>query len=258
MREAVKVENLSVAYSGIKALEDVSFSVERGDYVAIMGPNGSGKSTLLKTMLGLERPQSGSITLLGQSRESFNQWGKIGYLPQKTGLTNPLFPATVEEIVSMGLLAGKQFPRLPAKEDKARTARALELCGMAALAKKLIGELSGGQQQKALLARAIVSEPELVLLDEPSTALDHESRITFFALLDSIAAAKETTIIFITHDMGEAGRHARKLLMLDTKLVFYGTGGEFCASAEMTNIFGAHTQHIVCHRHDKESGHGHI
>ena len=257
MREALRVENLSVAYSGVKALENVSFSVERGDYVAILGPNGSGKSTLLKTLLGLEKPQSGSITLLGQKRDSFDQWGKVGYLPQKTGVTNPLFPATVEEIVSMGLLAGKRFPRLQSKEDREKTARALELCGITALAKKLIGELSGGQQQKALLARAIVSSPELILLDEPSTALDHESRIAFFTLLDGIARADGTTVIFITHDMGEAGRHAGKLLMLDTSLVFYGTGEEFCKSAAMTGVFGEHTQHLVCHRHDTESRHGH-
>ncbi len=257
MREALKVENLSVSYSGVKALENVSFSVERGDYVAILGPNGSGKSTLLKAVLGLEKPQTGSITLLGQNRESFDQWGKIGYLPQKTGVTNPLFPATVEEIVGMGLLAGKRFPRLPSAEDRNKTARAMELCGITPLAKKLIGELSGGQQQKTLLARAIVSSPELILLDEPSTALDHESRTAFFTLLDGIARAEGTTVIFITHDMGEAGRHANKLLMLDTGLVFYGTGEEFCESKAMTGVFGEHTQHLVCHRHDKETGHGH-
>jgi zinc transport system ATP-binding protein len=119
-----------------------------------------------------------------------------------------------------------------------------------ALRDKKIGELSGGQQQRVIIARALINEPELLILDEPTTAVDPETREKFFAVLDDLNRNKNTTVILITHDTGSAGKYASKLLYFDRAVVFYGTFKDFCESPNMARYFGAYSQHLICHRHD--------
>jgi len=114
----------------------------------------------------------------------------------------------------------------------------------------MIGELSGGQQQRVFLARAIVHEPELLILDEPTAALDPETRERFFAMIQELNGKKGVTIILVTHDIGNIGKYASKLLYLDKKIIFYGSFNDFCLSDEMMGYFGAYSQHVICHRHD--------
>jgi zinc transport system ATP-binding protein len=214
-----------------------------------VGPNGSGKTTLVRALLGVARPASGRIVLFGQDVEQFQDWHKIGYLPQKLDGFNPNFPATVREVVSLGLIAGKPFPRRLGQSDQRAVDRALERLGIAGIGQKLIGELSGGQQQRALIARAIVGDPDLIILDEPSAALDPESREQFFTLLQDLNRNRRVTMILVTHDMGTIGQYADKLLYIDRKIIFYGSFDEFCRSENMTALFGGNAQHIICHRH---------
>lgn len=247
--EIVRTELLSCSYREGRVLEDLSFEVQRGDYVGIVGPNGSGKSTLVKAILGLVSINKGSALLFGIPLSSFHDWHKIGYLPQSLHLVNPVFPATVHETVGLGLLSLKRFPKRLNRADKDKIDITLDELGILELEHKLIGELSGGQLQRVLLARAIVNDPELLVLDEPTAALDPETRGRFYAMIADINRSRGVTVLLVTHDSGTIGKHASKMLYLDKRLLFYGSFAEFCHSPEMSSLFGEHSQHLMCHRH---------
>ena len=243
------VRNLCAGYHGTEALKDVSFSVNPGDYIGICGPNGSGKSTLVKVILGLLAPTSGEISLLGTPQSGFHSWQRIGYLPQGLQFFNPHFPATVNEVVRLGRLAGKGFPKCFDREDAAAVERTMEWMGISQIGGCMIGELSGGLRQRVLLARALVNDPQLLVLDEPTTALDPETRESFYKLIFEMNRDRKATVLLVTHDTATIGKYASHLLYLDKQVVFYGDFDDFCNSTEMTGFFGEHGQHLVCHRH---------
>lgn len=245
----VSTELLSCSYREGKVLEDISFQVEHGDYVGIVGPNGSGKSTLVKALLGLVTISKGSASLFGNSLSNFRDWHKVGYLPQSLHLVNPVFPATVHETVGLGLLSLKRFPKRLNRTDKDKIDLTLDELGISDIKHKLIGELSGGQLQRVLLARAIVNDPELLVLDEPTAALDPETRGRFYAMIADINRSRGVTVLLVTHDSGSIGKHASKMLYLDKKVLFYGSFDQFCCSPEMSSLFGEHSQHLMCHQH---------
>ncbi|MFZ4632563.1 MAG: metal ABC transporter ATP-binding protein [Patescibacteria group bacterium] len=250
MSSIIETKNLSVSYGQTEALSDVSFAIEQGDFVGLAGPNGAGKTTLIKTILGLLPSSSGQIKLFGKSESSFNEWGKIGYLPQKISTINVLFPATSEEVVTLGLLSQKKFPKRILAGDMKKVDDILKELGISNLKKKMLSELSGGQQQKVLLARALVSDPEILIFDEPSTALDPESRESFFKLIQKLNKQKGITVVLITHDTGYIGQYANKLLYIDKSLIYFGKFSDFCASKKMNSYFGKYEQHIICHQHN--------
>ena len=247
--EVVRTEGLCCSYNVGRVLEDISITVEAGDYVGIVGPNGSGKSTLVQALIGLVAISEGRASLFGVPCDNFSSWGRIGYLPQSLRLLNPVFPATVAETVGLGLLSQKRFPRKMTRDDWERVDATLDSLGVYDLRLKLIGELSGGQQQRVLLARALVNSPELLILDEPTAALDPETRERFYALIADINRSQGVTVLLVTHDSGAIGQHATKMLYLDKRVLFYGSFDDFCASEEMSALFGTHSQHLMCHRH---------
>jgi len=242
----VESRNLFINFGSIPVLSDVCFRIERGDYVGLVGPNGSGKSTLIKCILGLLRPASGSVTLFGNDALLMQNREKIGYLPQRIDFFNPRFPSTVAEIISQGLLARKRAGK---DLGKRQTDDMLELLEITGIRNRRIGDLSGGQQQRVFIARALVNEPDLLMLDEPASALDPEMRDHFFSLLRELNGIKRVTIIMVTHDIGGIGEHASKLLYLDKRVIFFGGFDEFCRSENMAQFFGAASQHIICHEH---------
>jgi len=246
MEEIINAKNLGFAYGGNEVVSDVSFSVEKGDYIALLGHNGSGKTTLVKLLLGLLPPSRGSVTIFGTDIGKFRQWQRIGYLPQNIGLFNPMFPATVREVVSLG-----------SWKNPDKVTATLEQMNLIALSDKLIGELSGGQIQRTLLARAIVNQPELLVLDEPVSSIDPETRKEFFEYTARLNKEKKTTILLITHDVGHSVDYTNKLMFMDKKILFYGGYGQFCASPIMEAQFGAEIQHIVCHQDHSKKGHKH-
>lgn len=248
--DVLSVHDLFFHYNSTEILSNISFRMQAGDYLGIVGPNGSGKSTLIKLTLGLLQPSKGTIEVFGTNMANFVDWHKIGYLPQKFNSINPHFPATVREIVALGLLSTKSRPRRITKNDEKAINSVLELVDIIDIKNKLIGELSGGQQQRVLIARALVNEPELLILDEPTTALDPEAREKFYGTLKYLNEQKRMTLIIITHDIGTIGKFASRLLYLDKKVIFYGGFDDFCASSEMSNYFGEFSQHVICHRHD--------
>lgn len=248
--EVITVRNLSFKYNAVEVLSDISFSVNAGDYIGLVGPNGSGKSTLIKIILGLLNPPKGEVSLFGFNTFEMKDLVKVGYLPQKMGSFNPYFPSSVKEIVALGLISKKVFPRRLNKSDETAIDRALKLMNIHDIKDKLIGDLSGGQQQRALIARALVNEPELLILDEPATALDPETRENFYSLLHELNHGKKVTIVLVTHDFGTIGKYASKLLYLDKKIIFYSGFDDFCLSHDMRQFFGEASQHLICHRHD--------
>lgn len=247
--DLLDIKALSCSYNGMEVLRDISFRVKQGDYLGIVGPNGSGKSTLVKTILGLIPPDSGEVHLFGTEQGVFGGWDRMGYLPQRLRFFNPNFPGTVEEVVRLGLLASKDAAIRSGAAAVAAVDRALGLMGVLDLKRRLIGDLSGGQQQRVLLARALVNRPELLILDEPTTALDPETRDIFYSLLENINKSEGTTVLLVTHDTWSIGKYANRFIYVDKRIVFDGTFDDFCRSSEMTAFFGEHAQHLICHRH---------
>ena len=241
----ISTENLTFCYNGIEVLQNISFAVQKGTYLGLAGPNGSGKSTLIKNILGILQPRQGNINLFGQPLAAFREWNKIGYLPQRLAALNTQFPGTVREIVQLGM---------GSKGNSHNLRETLRMMGIEHLSSRLIGELSYGEQQRTMLARALASKPELLIFDEPTTALDPQTRENFYLLTRELNSHHGTTIILITHDTGVLGNYARHLLYLDKKVVFSGTFEDFCASQDMTGLFGPASQHIICHQHDRSNG----
>jgi len=243
----VEIKDLRVSYNEINALENVSFDINAGDYIGIVGPNGSGKTTLIKAILGLI-PFDGKITFQGKSLKEFASKRHIGYLPQKMTFLDPRFPATAEEIIVSGVYCCKKFPIRIERKDHISAEAAMKILGITDLKDRPIGRLSGGQQQRVLLARALVHAPDILILDEPTVALDPVSREGFYATVTKLNRERNVTVLLISHDSGMVGSYASKLLYLDRRLVFYGSFDEFCTSPSMSSYFGA-SQHIICHRH---------
>ena len=170
-------------------------------------------------------------------------------MPQRVNIFNPLFPATVREVVGLGLLSRKKYPKIFEHSDNKRIEKVLGFLGITDLRDHPAAELSGGQQQRVFLARALVADPELLIMDEPITALDPETRGQFFKLIEKMNKEKGVTIIMITHDTSQAGEYAGKLLYLDKQVIFYGAFSDFCHSSEMEKYFGHFAQHLICHQH---------
>ncbi len=246
--DVVSARSLRFTYETRDVLRNISFSLEAGDYVGLVGPNGSGKSTLIRLILGLETPVDGSVSLFGQAPSRFRDWRKIGYLPQKNAALSRFFPATVQEVVALGLVPKRAG--IPVGDGRDALGKALDLMDITDIRDKLIGELSGGQQQRVLLARALIKEPELLILDEPTIAVDPEIRERFLNVLMELNRKRQVTVLLVTHDTASIGKYAKKLLYLDTEIIFYGGFDEFCLSGEMTKVFGSFTQHLICHRHE--------
>ncbi|MGB9715209.1 MAG: metal ABC transporter ATP-binding protein [Thermodesulfovibrionales bacterium] len=245
----IDVKELCFRYNSNDVLNNISFSVSSGDYIGLVGPNGSGKTTLIKIILGILEPEKGTVSLFGINPVNFKERYRIGYLPQRTHF-NPYFPATVREIIFSGLYPKKKKIKNFNKSVEEIINETMKLMDVIDIQNALIGELSGGQLQRVLVGRAIVNEPELLILDEPTTALDPETREKFFHILQELNKIRNTTIILVTHDIGSIGKFASKLLYLDKSIIFYGSFEDFCASKEMGSYFGEFAQHLICHRHD--------
>jgi len=215
MPKVIEVENLSFCYESEPIFSKIGFSVYKGDFIAIIGSNGAGKSTLLRLILGELTPAAGSIRLFDQDIRRFRNWPQIGYVPQAGLRSSVDFPATAEEIVRANLFSQIGLLRFPKKEHAERTRRALELVDMAAYSKRLIGELSGGQQQRVMLARVLVNDPQVMLLDEPTTGVDAQTVRYLYQLLSKFNRESGLTIVMVTHDIGRAADYVSRVLCLE-------------------------------------------
>ena len=230
MREAVlRLSGVTFSYDRHPVLEGIDLEVAAGEFLGLIGPNGSGKSTLVRLALGRLSPDAGSVYLFGEPVEKFRTWHRIGYVSQKSNSFNLGFPATVYEVVASGL-TGKLglFRRIGAKE-RVLIRDTLERLGLSDIAGANIGLLSGGQQQRTFIARALVSRPDLLILDEPTVGVDAESVKQFYRLLDRLRREEELTILLITHDIDEITAAADRIALLNRRIRFCGTPQEFTA-----------------------------
>jgi zinc transport system ATP-binding protein len=218
----LEVRELALGYESHKITENISFTVNSGDYLCIVGENGSGKSTLMKTLLGLQEPISGSIAAGDGLRRN-----EIGYLPQQT-IVQKDFPASVREIVLSGCQGRSGLRPFYTGEEKALAAENMERMGISGLSRRCYRELSGGQQQRVLLARALCATRRLLLLDEPVSGLDPVVTAEMYSLISELNASG-ITIIMISHDIAAALRYASHILHIGSS-IFFGTKDEYLAS----------------------------
>lgn len=209
----LEVKNVSFDYPDKNILKDVSFGVEKGDFLCILGSNGTGKSTLLKLILNILKLRRGEIFINGIPSHKYKNRGSISYVSQKATGFNQDFPATVYEVVSAGLYPSCGFMRFFGKREKLKVFKALKKVGIYNLRNRLVGRLSGGQQQRVFIAKAIVSEPDIIILDEPTVGVDVNAADSICCLLGDLNL-QGYTIIMVTHDLSSVIHHSNKILML--------------------------------------------
>jgi zinc transport system ATP-binding protein len=240
MKKIVEIKNLTIEYPGIKAIDNVSFSVEQNDFLGIIGPNGAGKSTLFSCMLGLNNQYDGSISFFGKNiRESKKYLKDIGYVPQKP-IFEKNFPATVREVVRMGLRR---------KSDENIVDKVLQDVWIHELSHKRIGELSGGQLQRVFIAKALVDEPKILILDEPVTGIDTQSTELFYGILRELNKKQNITIIWSSHDLDAVNRLANKVACLDRTLFFHGISEKFFGDEELVKKYSEASMQKHMHDH---------
>lgn len=250
---AIKLHNVSVQRRGQVILEAVNLELERGAFLGLIGPNGAGKTVLLKVLLGLIKPTSGSVEILGGSVAASR--GKVGYVPQFARF-EAHFPTTVIDAVLMGRLAHAAYGRPFSRIDRAIAERALERVELSELRSRELSKLSGGQIQRVLIARALAIEPELLLLDEPTASLDTRVGKTVYDLLDELA--REMTIVLVSHDIGVIGSHVKTIACLNRRLHYHNT--KDISGAVLAEVYGCpveliahgHAHRVLPHHHGHE------
>src|SRR5690606_13307142 len=222
----------------------------KGVFVGLLGPNGGGKTTLIKIILGMSKPDSGRLTLFDKSLEEFKDWNKIGFVSQKSNSFNKGFPASVYEVVSSGLTSKVGYLRFFNHKHKEKILQAIDAVGMSEYAYENIGNLSGGQQQRVFIARALVSEPELLILDEPTVGVDYENVQRFYELLHELNKRNGITLLLVTHDTGTMTKYATNIACLNKTLHFHGKPEEYenLTEKEMSKLYG-HDVNIISHDH---------
>ncbi len=225
----IEARSVTVAYGETKALQQVSFSIARGDSVAIIGPNGAGKSTLVKVILGMIAPDEGEVIVAGQSKLP------LGYVPQHE-VVNLEFPVTVRDVVMMGRLRQIGWLKLPRKRDWNAADEALDRVGLAALGSRQIGELSGGQRRRAFIARALAQEADILLLDEPMSGVDVNGQADIMNVLDDLNT-QGMTIVMTTHDLDLAFHRFPHVMALKGRMVAFGTPAEVNQPGVLAQVY---------------------
>jgi len=239
-KNIIEVKDVSFSYGNGQVLKGISFQVHKGDYLGIVGPNGSGKTTLIKIILGLLKPQQGSVKVFTS---------RIGYVPQKATNFDENFPVTVREVVAMGRYSKKGlFKRLSSK-DKKIIHKVIEETGILEFADRLIGELSGGQQQKVFIARALATEPEVIFLDEPVTGIDEKSQDDFYNLLRKLNQEKKLTLVLISHDIEKVLEESMHIACIDHTLTCHSSPQEYLKSTSGLDFLGENIKILHHHRH---------
>jgi zinc transport system ATP-binding protein len=230
----LSISDISFSYTNEPTIKSVSLVVHRGDYVGIIGPNGGGKSTLLKLIVGLLNPQKGSIKITGS----------IGYVPQRTYVTGN-FPVTVFEVVAMGRFGKRGLLRFPTQEDDKKVIEALNHVSMLEYKDRQIDELSGGQQQRVFIARALASEPEIIVLDEPTVGVDVKTQKQFYTLLRKLNRELNLTLIIASHELDVVAHEATEIAYINRSLVYYGNPEEFLKGKYFHELIGKEGLHHV-------------
>lgn len=248
LNTVIDVKNLNFSYGNKSILKDVSLEVKEGDYVGIIGPNGSGKSTLIKLILGILQKDAGTINILGKEVGDVHKRGEIGYISQKANSFNMDFPATVFEVVGAQLSRRRNIFQSYTKEETRKIDSALDIVGLKENKYSLIGRLSGGQQQRVFIARALVSDPKILFLDEPMVGIDQMSENAVYCLLAELNNKMNITIMMVTHDIGAVTVHANKIACMTNGRISIHDMAEGTIEDEVSDLYG-YGVNIHMHEH---------
>ena len=236
----VEIKNLTVQYPDVKALDDVSFTVNQGDFLGIIGPNGAGKSTLFDVMLNLNTKYQGTLKFFGEDiKKSKKYLEEIGYVPQKP-IFEKNFPATVNDVVRMGLRT---------ESDENKIDEILQQLWIHELSNRRIGELSGGQLQRVFIAKALVNNPKILILDEPVTGIDQQSIELFYSILRELNSKQKITIIWSSHDLDAVNQLANHVACLNRTLFFHGISEKFFSDDELVKQYSEASMQEHMHHH---------
>jgi len=236
---AINVQNLSHAYGDLPVLNNITFSVSKGDFFIIIGPNGSGKTTLMKVISGILKPQNGQLEIMGRSIDNYtrkNLAQTIAFVPQ----TIPVdFPFTVTEIVLMGRSPYLGMLGLEQEIDLEIAQQAINFTGIEHLAHRKLDQLSGGEQQRVFIARAICQQPQVILLDEPTSSLDLAHQVRLMDLMERLKADKGVTVVMVSHDVNLAAMYGNRLLLLNQgQIMRLGTPEEVLTFQTLEETYG--------------------
>jgi zinc transport system ATP-binding protein len=243
----IKIRDLHFNYGDVPILEDINIDIQKKEFIGMVGPNGSGKTTLLKIILGLLTPDHGTVEVLG--KPPIQSVKDVGYMPQLAPFSRD-FPISVEETVLMGRLGKTSSMGFFSKEDKQLAAEAMEAVEVLDLRKRSIGSLSGGQLQRALIARALTCNPEIMILDEPTANVDMKVEKDIFDLLKKLN--EKITIIVVTHDIGFISQYIDRVACINRTLICHPTSE--LTGETIENLYGTHV-HMVHHHHEGEDHH---
>ncbi len=248
LKPCIEVKNLNFKYGENQVLQNISFAVQNGEYLGIIGPNGGGKTTLLKIILGLLKPTSGKIFILGKDSNQCKEKASIGYVPQRSTQGDFSFPATVEEVVKSG-----RTPRIGTFKkfqisDYAAVAKAMEITGVTKNKNRLIGSLSGGERQKVFIARALAGDPKILVLDEPTVAVDIGAQEKFYNFLSDLNKKLKLTILFVSHDIDVVAKEVDSVLCLNKTVVCHGSPRDFIKEEYLEKLYGRKVKSML-HEH---------
>ena len=263
----LSVKDLTINYDDFPAVDNISFDVQEGDCLGIVGPNGAGKTTLFRAILGLQS-FSGNMKLFGYENPKYSSIiPLIGYVPQKVTF-EPNFPATVYDVVSMGIISEKRivqgakliqecgccwnrvYQSIKKNEDK--VTQALHTVGLESLRNRRIGELSGGELQRVFIAKALVKDPLLLILDEPVASVDVESQTKFYNVIKTINEQNKITIIWSSHDLDAISKYANRVACMNKKLFFHGEKEKFFSDKELLKTYTESSMQMHMHDHNHD------
>ncbi|KIL48545.1 zinc ABC transporter ATP-binding protein [Jeotgalibacillus alimentarius] len=246
----IELINVNYRYDKEQVLTDINLAVPEGAFLAVVGPNGSGKSTMLKLILGLLKSKGGEVKLFGKPISKFREWEKIGYVSQKANAFNTGFPATVYEVVASGLTKKAGLFSRVERKYKSEIIDAIQAVGMQDFSNRNIGELSGGQQQRVFIARAIVSRPQVLILDEPTVGVDAKNVQTFYDMLERLNVELGITLVLVTHDTGTVSNKITHVACLNNTLHFHGSAEDFeqVKDQDLSAFYG-HDIQTIHHNH---------
>jgi len=241
---AIDIQDLSVTLDGTAVLKDVNLIIPKGTFLGLIGPNGGGKTTLLKCVLGLIKPVKGKVTVLGHPPAHVKPKGAIGYVPQ-----NPIadldFPVSVYDVVMMGRYSMIGPFRKASVTDREIVMRVLKQVGMSALKARPIGHLSGGQQQRVFIARALSSEPKILLLDEPLTGVDTRAQNEFYQLLGALKRDLSLTLVLVSHDIGVIPYYTEEIACVNQRIHLHGKPEEVLTHESLREAYGCEVELLV-------------
>ena len=243
MTPVIDAKDVCVRFGDQHVLDHVALQVMPGEFVGLVGPNGGGKSTLLRAVLGLVPTTCGEVRLFGQPLASFREQERIAYVPQNVVHVDARFPVTALEVALLGRTARRGLLRGFSQADRAKALAAMREVGVESLADRPIGNLSGGQRQRVFLAKALAADPEVLILDEPTTGVDVSAREDFYRLLDRLNHERGMTLVLVSHDTQAIALTAHRLVAVNRAVVFDGTPQDFEAGSGYGAAYDIHLHH---------------